>query len=89
MINSKVDVWSVGVIFYELLYGQRPFADKVSQQKILKDSIIIKEAKQIHFPARPAVSNETKEFIKKLLNYSLEDRLSVEEAYFIIHNFKN
>lgn len=31
MINSKVDVWSVGVIFFELLYGQRPFGHDKSQ----------------------------------------------------------
>eukprot|EP00343_Euplotes_focardii_P002075 CAMPEP_0205803382 /NCGR_PEP_ID=MMETSP0205-20121125/6004_1 /ASSEMBLY_ACC=CAM_ASM_000278 /TAXON_ID=36767 /ORGANISM="Euplotes focardii, Strain TN1" /LENGTH=69 /DNA_ID=CAMNT_0053071341 /DNA_START=70 /DNA_END=276 /DNA_ORIENTATION=+ len=69
MINSKVDVWSVGVIFYELLYGFRPFADKISQTKILQERIILKEAKQIHFPGSPKISSETKEFIKKLLCY--------------------
>lgn len=25
MINSKVDIWSIGVIFFELLFGMKPF----------------------------------------------------------------
>jgi tousled-like kinase len=84
MISSKVDVWSVGVIFYELLYGFRPFGDKQSQKKILREKTIINDAKQVHFPSKPAVSTETKEFIKALLSYNIEDRLSVEQAYFQI-----
>lgn len=86
MISPKVDVWSVGVIFYELLYGFKPFGDKQSQKKILQEKIIINQAKQVHFPSKPAVSNETKEIIKKLLSYNIEERLSVEEAYFQLVN---
>lgn len=39
MISSKVDVWSVGVIFYQLLYGKKPFGNDMSQQKFLTESI--------------------------------------------------
>eukprot|EP00347_Sterkiella_histriomuscorum_P019462 403341542 len=41
MISSKVDIWSVGVIFFELLYGQKPFGHDKSQQAILQDQTIL------------------------------------------------
>jgi len=31
-ISSKVDIWSVGVIFYELLYGVKPFGQNITQE---------------------------------------------------------
>ena len=33
-ISSKVDVWSVGVIFYQCLYGKKPFGHNQSQEFI-------------------------------------------------------
>src|SRR5690348_5101647 len=35
-ISSKVDVWSVGVIYYQMLYGKRPFGAGKTQEVILK-----------------------------------------------------
>ena len=28
-ISQKVDIWSVGVIFFEMLYGVRPFGNGI------------------------------------------------------------
>lgn len=71
-ISSKVDVWSCGVIFYQMLYGQKPFGNNMSQQKILLENTIATSS--LDFPAKTpkgaTVSHEAKEFIKKLLTRS-------------------
>jgi tousled-like kinase len=58
-ISSKVDVWSIGVILYELVFGIRPFGHSLTQDRILKENIIT-NAKKVEFPSKPIVSEECK-----------------------------
>ena len=79
-INNKVDIWSLGVIFYECLYGRRPFAHSMSQERILKEGLIL-NAKKVEFPEVTGVSLECKEFIRKCLEYDVNKRMNIQEAY--------
>ena len=79
-INNKVDVWSAGVILFEMIYGQKPFGHNMPQEKVLSDQVIVK-ATSVTFPNKPVVSPECKEFIKKCLEYRQEDRWDVLEAF--------
>uniref|UniRef100_A0AAY4CCG7 Protein kinase domain-containing protein n=1 Tax=Denticeps clupeoides TaxID=299321 RepID=A0AAY4CCG7_9TELE len=81
-ISSNVDVWSVGVIFFQCLYGRKPFGHNQSQQDILQENTILK-ATEVQFPVKPVASNEAKAFIRRCLAYRKEDR--VHDSYLLPH----
>ncbi|URD75789.1 serine threonine-protein kinase [Musa troglodytarum] len=76
LISSKVDVWSAGVIFYQMLYGRRPFGHDQTQEKILREDTII-NARKVEFPSKPYVSSEAKELIRRCLTYNQAARPDV------------
>ncbi|XP_061696490.1 serine/threonine-protein kinase tousled-like 1-B isoform X2 [Syngnathoides biaculeatus] len=77
-ISNKVDVWSAGVIFFQCLYGRKPFGHNQSQQDILQENTILK-ATEVQFPAKPQASTEAKAFIRRCLAYRKEDRFDVHQ----------
>jgi serine/threonine protein kinase len=58
-LGIQVDVWSAGVLFYQMLYGRRPFGHDQTQERILREDTIIK-ARRVEFPSKPTISNEAK-----------------------------
>ena len=83
-ISSKVDIFSIGVIFFELLFNRKPFGDNMSQKQILNNEIMLK-AKKVIFPKDIPASNECKAFLKVLLAHDQDDRLGIKEA--MAHQF--
>ena len=77
-VSGKVDVWSVGVIFYQMLYGKKPFGDGVTQQAILRDRTMLR-ATSVDFPATPKISDAAKDFCRKCLAHSSLERPTVAE----------
>lgn len=67
-ISNKVDVWSIGVIYYQMLFGKRPFGDGMSQDRVLTNNTML-NARNVHFPDSTKVSSECKNFIQLCLTY--------------------
>ena len=77
-ISNKVDVWSIGVIFYQMLFGRRPFGDGQSQDSILANQTML-NARQVTFPEKPQVSDDCKAFIRDCLSYDQAFRPTIAQ----------
>ena len=51
-------------MLYQMLFGKRPFGEGCSQEKILRDEVML-NARAVSYPAKPALSAEGKDFISK------------------------
>lgn len=76
-ISHKVDIWSIGVILFEMLFGKKPFGNGCSHNKLIG---IMLNARKVPFPVVPIISDECKEFIQRCLSWKIEDRFDVFEA---------
>lgn len=50
-LHTQVDVWSVGVIFFQMLYGRRPYGEGLSQEQIMRDRVML-GAKEVRWARR-------------------------------------
>ena len=78
--SYEVDIWSLGIIMYILLFGKYPF-DGRHKNEIYKK---IKKTKY-YFPKDTKISNEAKDLIKKILVSSPDRRPTLDEI--LKHDF--
>lgn len=76
-INTKVDVWSAGVILFQTLYGRKPFGHDQTQEKMFREKTVSHQT--LKFPAKPVVSEAAKQFMSACLTRKAADRPSVVE----------
>ncbi|CAD8068731.1 unnamed protein product [Paramecium sonneborni] len=74
--STKTDIWSLGIIFYEVLYGQTPWRATSFQELMVKIQQV-----PIKFPSIPKVSDQMKQIISKMLKVEEKDRMSWDELF--------
>jgi serine/threonine-protein kinase ULK/ATG1 len=79
--DAKVDLWSVGVILFESLFGAPPFASKTLQELEIK----LLDTKPVEIPERPIISVECADLLQGLLERDPQSRISFDR--FFGHSF--
>lgn len=72
--DEKVDIWSLGVLLYEFLYGCPPFEAEGHSATYRRISRV-----DLRFPQRPEVSEDAKDLIRRLLVKEPSQRMALRD----------
>ena len=75
MIGGTFGCWTIGVMFYEMIYGHKPFSYSIN----LKDSEEFFIMNEVEIPQKPQISDHAKHFLKSCLMRP-EERLQLDKA---------
>lgn len=76
--DAKADIWSVGVILYEALFGKAPFSSPTLDELMVR----IKEEKVVEIPSRnPPLSSDCLDLLTRCLVRSPEKRIDFSDFF--------
>lgn len=79
--NPSADLWSIGVILYECLFGQAPYSSKTIDELLHK----IKTKRKIEIPKYTKISMDCRDILTRLLIDDPAQRITFQE--FFDHKF--
>lgn len=77
--TNKTDLWSIGVVYFQLLFGRLPF--QVMTLDELKHQVRYKSGKNLSFPPGTSISSESQQLLIGLLEYDPSKRISWNEFF--------
>lgn len=88
--TNKADLWSIGVCFYQMLFGTAPF--KVSSMTELQSKVKTHSGDNLNFPSETPISSECKDLLRGLIQNDPKKRIEWNEffkhALFELHRKK-
>jgi len=73
--DEKVDIWSLGILLYEFLYGFPPFEAEGHSATYRRISRV-----DLRFPTKPTISSEAKDLIRRLLVKDPSKRMALKDV---------
>ncbi|XP_032597665.1 serine/threonine-protein kinase ULK3 isoform X1 [Drosophila grimshawi] len=75
--DAKADLWSVGVILYECLFGKAPYSSRTIEELLMR----IRKAEPIVLPPHARISNECHDLLRRLLAHEPAERISFADFF--------
>lgn len=79
--DARADLWSIGVILYECLFGAAPYRSRTLEELLEK----VKNLQRIEIPANSKISPECEDLLTRLLQHDPECRITFQD--FFTHDF--
>lgn len=77
--DNKADLWSIGVVFYQMLFGVNPFEPTNFTE--LKTRIQTHSGENLVFPPRSEVTEDTKALLRSLIEVNPKKRLEWSDFF--------
>ncbi len=77
--TNKADLWSVGVCFFQMIFGYPPWKAKAMRE--LQREVQTMSGRNLRIPSNPPTSNECKDLLRRMIEPNPSARMGWQEFY--------